>query len=250
MGFTQLVTAPANAIKQRAAATLRLSVVSDGARRVLRIMDTSQYADSTLAGSSLQSLSPAPAFSEWSRTLKAAFRAMGQRDAWASDAEGNSGGGGPATGSGDRVDLQLRLAGIGMSLVHSDAELLYGRLAGLHAHAVSNPVAHMLELAVARMQVSNSGFALDLQRRLVGTAGACGGRGAVWARGRAPRCQQHCGAHTEAEPTWGATSLSGCCKHERPIQVCFLHSAGEGFLQTTAAVHCVVNCACMTGSLW
>ena len=170
VGFTQLVTAPANAIKQRAAATLRLTVVSDGARRVLRVVDTSQYADSTLAASSLQSLSPAPAFSDWSRTLKAAFRAMGQRDARANDAEGNSGGGSPATGSGDRVDLQLRLAGIGASLVHSDAELLYGRVAGLHVHAVSNPVAHMLELAVARVQVSKSGCCF------VPAAAACGRR--------------------------------------------------------------------------
>ena len=172
MGFTQLVTAPANAIKQRAAATLRLTVVSDGARRVLRIVDTSQYADSTLATTSLQSLSPAPAFSDWSRTLKAAFRAMGHRDARASDGEGNSGAGSPATGSGDRVDLQLRLAGIGVSLVHSDAELLYGRVAGLHAHAVSNPVAHMLELAVARVQVRKS--------RLGPAAAACGRRWCLW----------------------------------------------------------------------
>ena len=92
--------------------------------------------------------------------------------------------------------------------------------------------------------------ALYLQLQLVDGADACGGRAAVRARGRARCCQQACGAHTEAEPISGAKSMSSCCKHECPIQICFLHSAGERFLQTAAAICRVADHACTPGLLW
>ena len=92
--------------------------------------------------------------------------------------------------------------------------------------------------------------ALDLQLQPADTAGACGGTAAIQGSGRAAFCQQPCDARTEAEPSGVPKTLSGCYKHQCQVQICFLHSAGEGFLQIAAAVRRVADCACMTGSLW
>ena len=59
---------------------------------------------------------------------------------------------GPAL-AGVSLEVQVRLGGVGLSLVGQGEELLYGRITGIQVRAVTGVARQTLELAVQQVQV-------------------------------------------------------------------------------------------------
>ena len=55
--------------------------------------------------------------------------------------------------AGTSLNIQVQLAGLGVSLVGHHQELLYGRVTGIQAKAVTGVARQTLELAVQQLQV-------------------------------------------------------------------------------------------------